>query len=204
LDSLVAANFDEVHCDVADGHFTQGFGLGTDLLRALKESTSLPCAAHLMSKRPQDHLQSLLDTNCDTIYLHIESQPNLHQCLTQIREHGATPGIAINPTTPLTKVDYILPLVDRVLLTSGRNENLLLPAALERAKILGENIRYNEYRIQIDIEGDFDLETAEKFATFGAQLFVLRKMHLDADGSSDYNKNIDHFRTQAAPKSISH
>jgi ribulose-phosphate 3-epimerase len=204
LDALVAADVDELHCDIADGHFSPGFGLGTDLLNALKGNTKLPCAAHLMTKRPQDYLPTLLQSACDTIYLHVESQPHLHQCLTQIREYGATPGIAINPTTPLTKVDYILPLVDRVLLTSGRDENLLLPAALERAKILGENIRYNEYRIQIDAEGDFDLETAAKFAAFGTELFVLRKMHLNADGSYDYRKNIDHFRTQATPKNITH
>lgn len=200
LDVLKDAGIDEFHFDVADGNFAQGFALGTDLIKAIKNATTLPCTAHLMLQDPQRHIQPFIDAHCDTIYLHIETPKNLHSTLTQIRENGLAPGIAINPTTPLTKVDYILPLVDRLLLTSTAQNDSILPTALERTRILYENITYNEYRIEIEIEGNFDIETATKFAHAGAQIFILRKMHLANKQESNIERNITHFKTQIQRK----
>jgi len=200
INALEAAGIDEIHFDVADGDFVPGFALGTDLIKAVKGATKLPCSAHLLVRDPQRHLQPFIDARCDTIYVHIETRHHLHRTLTQIRENGLAPGIAINPTTALTKVDYLLPLVDRVLLASTALDESILPTALERTRILHENIRYNEYRIQIEIEGNFDIETAAKFAAFGAEIFVLQKMHLATELNVHSAKNIAHFQTQTELK----
>lgn len=196
INALEEAGIDEFHFDIADGKFAQGFALGTDLIKDIKQATTLPCSAHLILQDPQRHIKPFIKARYDTIYLHIETKNHLHLTLTQIRESGLAPGIAINPTTPLTKVDYILPLVDRVLLTSTAQNDSILPTTLERTRILHENITYNEYKTRIEIEGNFDIETATKFAAFGAQIFILRKMHLHNEENANIERNLAHFKAQ--------
>jgi ribulose-phosphate 3-epimerase len=93
-----------------------------------------------------------------------------------VRKAGASPGIALNPATPLTKLDYVLDRVDRVLVMTvepGFSGQRLIPTASQRIRILRENLAYRELKACIEVDGNIDIENAAALARDGARILVL-------------------------------
>jgi len=174
--ALEAAGIDELHFDIMDGEFVPNFTLGSDFIKLAKSRVRTHCNAHLMVLRPERYIQRFVDAGADSISIHIEACTHPHRILAQIRDAGASPGIAINPATPLTKLDYLLPLADRVLVMTvdpGYAGQGIIRSGFERCKILNENIRYNEYSTRIEVDGNINVENAALLARAGAEIFVL-------------------------------
>ena len=194
LDAVADAGCDELHVDVMDGKFVSDFSLGFEMVTALKEHSTLPCEVHLQVEAPERYIERFARAGCAAITVHAEACVHTHRVLTQIREAGVSPGIAINPGTPLTKLDYLLPQVDRVLVLArdpGDLDRALEPTAFERVKILRENIVYREQRIRIYVEGGIDAKSAAIFEQHGADTIVLDDAKLFGDGGAtlrDYLK----------------
>jgi len=174
--ALEAAGVDELHFDIMDGKFVPNFTLGSDFIKLAKSCVRTHCNAHLMVLNPERYIQRFVDAGADSISVHLEACTHPHRVLAQIRDAGASPGIAINPATPLTKLDYLLPLADRVLLMTvdpGYAGQKFIKSGVERCKILHENIRYNEYATRIEVDGNINVENAARLARSGAEIFVL-------------------------------
>jgi len=183
LKTLETAGCHELHFDVMDGMFVPNLTLGCDLIRAAKAACTLPCSAHLMVTKPEKHIESFVEAGCTSITVHVETCVHVHRLLNHIREAGASPGIAVNPATPLTKLDYLLECADRVLLMAvdpGYSGQKLIKNAFERIKILKENLDYRELRTRIQVEGNINVENAAILANSGATILVL-------DSSSIFN-----------------
>ena len=112
LKALEAAGCDELHFDIMDGTFVSNFTLGVDFVKAAVRACKLPCSAHLMVTRPEDYIERFIDAGCKSVTIHVESCVHAHAVLMRIRKAGASPGIAINPATPLTKLDYLIDQAD--------------------------------------------------------------------------------------------
>lgn len=154
--SLERAGGNGLHFDISDGSFIPHFTGGIDVVRAARDVTSLPRVAHLMVQKPDPHIDECLDAGCQAIVIHVEACLHLHRSLSQIREAGASPIVAISPSTPLTKLEYILNLVDRVLVLArepGQKGEAVAPGAFERVRILKDNIRYRELPVLVEVEG---------------------------------------------------
>lgn len=181
LRDLEAAACDELHIDVMDGRFVSDFALGPEIVSAVRSCSTLPCEAHLMVQNPEAYIKRFVDAGCSIITFHAETCIHAHRTLSVIRDAGATPGIAINPGTPLTKLEYLLPLVDRVLILANDPQGgatAVENSVFERVKILRENLDYREHRIRIQVEGAFNAKGAAILASHGAEIFVLDHTNL--------------------------
>ncbi len=196
--NLEAQGIDELHFDVADGRFVPQFGFSGAFLKAAKALTKLPCHAHLLVEQPDRILPALLETGVDVITLHVETCIHIHRALSLIRDSGAKAGLALSPTTPLTKVNYCLPKVDRLVLlgTDPASVAVGMPRGMfERVRILNENIRYHEYRIEIDVEGPLQAEDAARCLRFGAKRLILDPA--DVSGLGDVpGEALQHYRQE--------
>ncbi|MCH7959005.1 MAG: ribulose-phosphate 3-epimerase [Candidatus Hydrogenedentes bacterium] len=185
LDAVADAGCDALHVDVMDGSFVSDFSLGFEMVEALIKNSTLSCEVHLQIEAPERYIERFARAGCAAITIHAEACVHAHRVLTQIREAGASPGIAINPGTPLTKLDYLLPQVDQVLVLARdpiEGDRAPESTAFERVKILRENISYREQRIRIHVEGGIDAKSAAIFAHHGADTIVLDDAKLFGQG----------------------
>ena len=183
LAALEAAGCDELHFDVMDGLFVPNITLGFDFIKAARSCCGLPCSAHLMIVRPEKYIERFVEAGCASVTVHVEACVHPHRVLSQIRDAGASPGVAINPATSLTKLDYLLDLVDRVLVMTvdpGYAGQTIIKGAFERVRILGENIRYSKLNARIEVDGNINVHNAALLANAGASI-------LDCGTSSIFN-----------------
>jgi ribulose-phosphate 3-epimerase len=193
--TLERAGCDELHFDIMDGLFVPNITLGADFIRMAKRVCSLPCDAHLMISKPENYIDEFVAAGADTISIHVETCRHAQRVLTRIRDLGASPGIAVNPATPLTKLEYLLPSVDRVVMMTvdpGYAAQTILASAFERVKILRENLRYQKRDISIQVKGDIGVKNAAILLNMGADNLVLDTTSI-FDGS-DPGENLRRFR----------
>jgi len=175
LHALESAGCDELHVDIMDGVFVPDFGFGFDTIKAVKRCCGIPCHAHLMIAHPEDYVERFAQAGCSSVTVHVEACVHGHRVLSQIRDAGASPGIAINPATSLTKLDYLLDGADRVLILTievGSEGPAPIRNAYDRVRLLKENITYRELRAKIEVESDLDVRNAALFLNAGAEILV--------------------------------
>lgn len=176
LTALEAAGCHELHFDIMDGLFVPNFTLGFDMITAARSCCGLACDAHLMITKPEQYVDRFVEAGCDSVSFHVEASNHPHRLLTRIRDAGASPGIAINPATPLTKLEYLLPLVDRILVMTvnpGYAGQPLVQSCFERVRILSENIKHLNLKAKIQVDGGLDVRNTALLSNFGAEIIVL-------------------------------
>jgi len=174
--SLGAGGCDELHFGIMDGVFAPRISFGTGVLIAANEVAAMPCSVHLMVVHPERHIERYRAAGADIITVNVEACRHPHRVLSQIRETGASPGIAINPGTPLTKLDYLLDLVDRVTVMCvdpGFGQQTVPPIAFERVRILSENLKHRKLPARVCVDGNVTVQNAAHLSRMGATVFVL-------------------------------
>ncbi|MCB0219427.1 MAG: ribulose-phosphate 3-epimerase [Chrysiogenetes bacterium] len=114
--ALEAAGADWVHFDVMDGRFVPNITVGPMVLEAVRAVTRLPLDAHLMIVEPEKYVESFAKAGADWITVHAETVTHLDRVLNQIRDAGAKAGVSLNPGTPLSMIEQVLPAADMILL----------------------------------------------------------------------------------------
>lgn len=163
-----------LHLDVMDGHFVPNITFGAGLIKALRPHSQLFFDVHLMIENPDQYIADFADSGADMITVHAEAVRHLHRSIQNIKSHGVRAGVALNPATSLSVLDYILQDVDMVLLMSvnpgfGGQKFIDITAKIEALKmrILAENPA-----VQIEIDGGLDERTAPLAAKAGADILV--------------------------------
>ena len=113
--ALADAGVDRIQWDVMDGQFVPNLTFGPDVIAACRNATDVPFEAHLMVERPEELAHLYVEAGCQMLIVHAESTKHLHRTLGSIRELGAQPAVALNPSTPPEDVRYVLELCDMVL-----------------------------------------------------------------------------------------
>lgn len=170
------AGCDEIYCAVMDGAVTEEFGVGEDLVKAVVDGSDLPVSVHLLVGDPDRKLGSVSGLQCKTLYAPLEASVHLHRMVQSMRDTGMEAGLSLNPGTPLTKLEYVLPHLDRVLLLGSESissNEAVRNSLYERVHILKENISYEKYRAKVYAAGNVTPADAARLLQQGADGVVL-------------------------------
>ncbi len=170
-----AAGADYIHVDVMDGHFVPNITLGPPVVAALHRATGLPLDVHLMIKAPERYLADFAHAGAAILTVHVETCPHLHRTIQQIRELGVQPGVTLNPATPLETVREILPYVDQILVMTvnpGFGGQSYIPTMTAKVARLAEMIAAAGLRVEIEVDGGIDTDTAPEAVRAGARVLV--------------------------------
>jgi ribulose-phosphate 3-epimerase len=173
--TVEGAGADLIHVDIMDGHFVPALTFGPGLVAALKKITALPLDVHLMVDDPAGMIPPFIEAGADWISVHVEATPHLHREISTIRAAGRKAGVVLNPATPLSALEAILPAADFVLLMTvnpGRGSQPFIEASHERIRRLREMIRDRNLPALVEIDGGVNLKNFGSLCEDGAQVFV--------------------------------
>lgn len=165
-----------LHLDVMDGHFVPNFTFGMTIVEAARRATSLPLDVHLMMEQPGRYLRQFREAGADVLTVHEEvcrDQQELADLVAQIRELGALAGIALNPPTPLVRIDQVMTDCDLILVMSvmpGFGGQSFDRVALEKLQALRDR---PDVDALLEVDGGVNAETIAACARAGADLLVV-------------------------------
>ncbi|HEX9507293.1 MAG TPA: ribulose-phosphate 3-epimerase [Myxococcales bacterium] len=169
------AGADYIHVDVMDGRFVPNLTLGPAIVEAVKRSTRLPLDVHLMIVEPEKYLEAFVKTGAAILSVHVEACPHLHRVLQQIRQLGARPSVALNPSTPLATIEDILEDVQMVLLMSvnpGFGGQSFIPHTLDKVRRLRKMLDQRGLSVDIEVDGGIRPDTGRQAIEAGASVLV--------------------------------
>lgn len=175
IQDVVEAGADMLHVDVMDGHFVPNLTIGPPVIKALRRVTRVPFDVHLMISNPDQFLEDYAAAGADWIGVHAEVCTHLHRTLTRIRELKKRPVVVLNPHTPLHTIEYVLELVDMVLVMSvnpGFGGQNFIPSAVDKVAALKNMIDRQGLKTLIQVDGGITHETIGPVARAGATVFV--------------------------------
>jgi ribulose-phosphate 3-epimerase len=164
-----------IHVDVMDGRFAPNLTFGPAVVKALRRMTRLPIDVHLMVERGDRHVDAFVDAGASWVSLHVEAVPHLQRAVAHLSERGAKAGVVLNPSTPLSALEEILPEVDYVLLMSvnpGFSGQVFLPSTLDKIRRLHETIKTRRLRARIEVDGGITAENIRTVVEAGAEIIV--------------------------------
>ncbi len=175
-----------IHIDVMDGMFVPSISFGEPVIRTLRKCTECIFDVHLMIEEPDRYIDDFVDAGADSITIHAESCKHLDRTISAIRSRGVSVGVALNPATPLSVLDYVLPEVDMVLLMSvnpGFGGQKFIPYTLDKIRHLKQRVKSEGYRINIEVDGGVCLDNLQLILDVGANVIVA--------GSAIFKGNIE-------------
>jgi ribulose-phosphate 3-epimerase len=173
LRELSTCGVAEWRVDIADGNFVPEFALGFEVIEAVRRESALPCHVHVMAER---FLEDFARLGCAALTVPIEACLHAHWTAGRIRELGMAPGLSIQPGSALTKLEYVLQMVDHVVLPVrdlGAKEGAIPAAAFDRVRILRENLDYHESSAWLHVAGDLTAAEAARLAAVAATRVVI-------------------------------
>jgi ribulose-phosphate 3-epimerase len=198
LAAIEQAGADWVHVDVMDGHFVPNITIGPFIVEAVKRSTSLPLDVHLMIEKPERYIEDFVRAGASTVGVQVEACPHLHRTVGQIRDAGARACVVLNPATPASAVDVVLPDVDQVLVMTvnpGFGGQKFIASMLPKIEALRARIDELALDVTLEVDGGIASETIARAAAAGADTFVAGTAVF---GASDYGEAIRSLRQLAA------
>ena len=191
------AGADVLHLDVMDGHFVPNITFGPAVVAALRPQSRLVFDVHLMIEEPDRYLEEFARAGADWISVHAEACRHLHRTITRIKDLGKKAGVALNPATPLSAVEWILPDLDFVLIMSvnpGFGGQKFIPQITEKIRRLSRMIAEAGVPVKIQVDGGIAPETAGKVVAAGAEILVAGSAVFDR---GDYASAIQDLRRAA-------
>ena len=174
--NLEESGADVIHCDVMDGVFVNNITFGIKMVEDLRKITKLPLDCHLMIVHPEKYAERFVKAGADYVTVHAEAcGEGLEDTLKLIKNAGAKCGAVINPDTPVSAIERVLPLCDMVLVMSvfpGFGGQKFIAEVLEKVRKIRRIIRENDLNCDVEIDGGINAETVKAAKEAGANVIV--------------------------------
>ncbi len=195
-----AGGADWIHVDVMDGRFVPNITIGPLVVEAVRKVTKLPIDVHLMIVEPERYVEAFARAGADLVSVHAEVSPHLHRTLQAIRAAGAKPAVALNPSTPLSAVEWVLGDCEMVLLMTvnpGFGGQRYIEACTDKVRQLRAVADARRLPLDIEVDGGIKGDTVGRVVAAGANVFVAGTAVF---GASDYRAAIAEIRRAAAAR----
>ena len=172
---VVKAGADYIHIDVMDGHFVPNITVGVPVVSSIRPMTSLPLDVHLMIERPEQYITDFATAGADIITVHVEACTHLHRTIQSIKELGIKAGVSLNPATPLSTIEEIVPYVDLVLIMSvnpGFGGQDFITATLPKIAKLRRILDDKKLSAELEVDGGVNIDNALGIVQAGADVLV--------------------------------
>jgi len=175
IKSLEKAGADLIHVDVMDGHFVPNITMGPPIIKMVRRFTKLPFDVHLMISPVEKYIKAFADAGSDIITIHPEATDNLKRAVTTIKSLGKKAGVSLNPKTPISALMDVINEIDLILIMSvnpGFGGQSFMSEVLPKVKELRRMINEKKLKIDIEIDGGINFETAPLAIKAGANILV--------------------------------
>jgi ribulose-phosphate 3-epimerase len=188
------AGADFIHVDVMDGHFVPNITIGPLVVEAVRKTTPLPLDVHLMISEPDKYAADFAKAGADYITVHAEALPHLNRSLALIRELGVKAGVALNPSTPISVLDWVWEYVDMVLIMTvnpGFGGQKFIKNCLRKISAARMEIDRRGLGVLIEVDGGVKLDNVAQVYSAGADVVVAGSAVF---GTDNYRETIASFR----------
>ncbi|AQW81817.1 ribulose-phosphate 3-epimerase [Campylobacter pinnipediorum] len=175
IKAICEAGCDLIHVDVMDGHFVPNLTIGPLVVKAVAKAATKPLDIHLMVQNNTFFVDLFLPLKPKFITFHIEEEKHPLRLIDHIRQNGVSPGIVLNPHTPISTLEYIIKEIDMVLLMSvnpGFGGQKFIPDVVEKIKLLRELIDKKNAKCLIEVDGGVNGLNAPDLEEAGADVLV--------------------------------
>jgi ribulose-phosphate 3-epimerase len=188
------AGADWIHIDVMDGHFVPNITIGPLVVDAVRKVTDLTLDVHLMIENPEKYIQAFVDAGADLVTVQVETCVHLNRVIQMIHQAGVKAGAVLNPSTPLTTIEWELDNLELVMLMGvnpGFGGQKFIPSTLDKVKALKKIIKARGLETLIEMDGGVSKNTIKEIADAGVDVLVSGSAIF---GTDDYAETIKAFR----------
>lgn len=194
--NVVAAGADMIHFDVMDNHYVPNLTVGPLVCQAIRPHVDVPIDVHLMVKPVDRLVPDFAKAGANIISFHPEASEHIDRTIQLIHDHGCKAGLAFNPATPLSYLDYVMDKLDLILLMSvnpGFGGQSFIPQTLGKIAQVREKITASGRDIMLQVDGGVKVDNIAEIAQAGADTFVAGSAIF---GQEEYEKVINAMRTE--------
>lgn len=169
------AGADYIHVDVMDGHFVPNISIGIPVVESLRRVTRIPLDVHLMIEKPEQYIDKFARAGADIITVHVEASTHLDSTIKSIKKLGKKAGVSLNPATPLSAIDEILPSVDLVLVMTvnpGFGGQEFISSVVDKIDRLRQILYNRKIKAELEVDGGITARTAPIVVKAGANVLV--------------------------------
>ena len=175
IQQVEKAGANRIHIDAMDGQFVPNLSFGIPVIQSIRSATRLPFESHLMINNADNLLDAFIKAGSDSIIVHQENNHHLQRLIQRIRDAGKKAGVAINPATPVSTLENILPELDVVLIMTvnpGFGGQKFLPQTISKIRTVAAMIKNMHLQTEIEVDGGIDAQSAPLVVDAGANVLV--------------------------------